>query len=110
MNHPELREFQTTEILKAADFLGYDAESFMKYVAGTEKEPVAHDKKSVNMSDILMIADIVKEFFEKNGYEITPEQKAALVDHFYHQNITDADKIKEMLSVMQAYQSGIKGK
>ena len=67
-------------------------------------------KKSVNTADILMIADIVKEFFEKNGYEITPEQRAALVDHFYQQNITDAGKIKELLSVMQAFQFGIKGK
>lgn len=110
LNHPELREFQTSEILKAAEFLGYNTESFVAYVAGNPEKPSVNITKNVNTSDILMIADIVKEFFEKNGYEITPEQRAALVDHFYQQNITDAGKIKELLSVMQAFQSGIKGK
>lgn len=58
--------------------------------------------KPVNTADIIAIADVVQEFFQKNGYQITPEQRVALIDHFYQQNITDANKIKEMLSLMQA--------
>jgi hypothetical protein len=48
-----------------------------------------------------MIADIVSEYLNKNGFKITPEQRAMLVDPFYQKNITDAEKIKEMLSFMQ---------
>lgn len=58
-------------------------------------------KKTVCTADILTITDIVQEFFKKNGYTITAEQRIALVDHFYQKNIKDSDKIKEILSAMQ---------
>lgn len=59
-------------------------------------------KQSVSMDKILMIADVVKEYFDKNGYDLTPEQRVALVDHFYQQNIISEDEIKKLLSLMQA--------
>lgn len=104
LNHPELREFQTSEILKAAKFLGYDPEEFMKYVAGSNEQPSVA-KESIDMQKIIMIADVVKEYFDKNGYELTPEQRVALVDHFYHKNMINKDEIKELLSLMQVMKS-----
>ena len=103
LNHPELREFQTSEILKAASFLGYDPEDFMKYVAGDTEQPKEKNtcKQSISMDKILMIADVVKEYFDKNGYDLTPEQRVALVDHFYQQNIISEDEIKKLLSLIQ---------
>lgn len=101
LNHPELREFQTSEILKAANFLGYDPESFVKYVGGSNELPSVA-KESIDMQKILMIADVVKEYFDKHGYELTPEQRVALVDHFYHENMINEDEIKKLLSLMQA--------
>ena len=65
-------------------------------------------KQSVSMDKILMIADVVKEYFDKNGYDMTPEQRVALVDYFYQQNIISEDEIKKLLSLMQALQ--FKGK
>ena len=59
-------------------------------------------KQPVSMDKILMIADVVKEYFDKNGYDLTPEQRVALVDHFYQQNIISEDEIKKLLSLMQA--------
>lgn len=106
LNKPELREFQNTEILKAADFLGYSYESFLKCVTGVSKEPII-EQKNIGTADILMIADIVSEYLAKNGFKITPEQRVALIDRFYQQNITDANKIKEMLSFMQSVDFGL---
>lgn len=100
LNHPELREFQTTEILKAANFLGYNPESFVKYVGGNGELPSVA-KESINMQKILMIADVVKEYFDKHGYELTPEQRTELVDHFYRENIISEDEIEKLLSFMQ---------
>jgi transcriptional regulator with XRE-family HTH domain len=105
LNKPELREFQNNEILKAADFLGYSYESFLKCVTGILPEPTI-EPKTIGTADILMIADIVSEYLAKNGFKITPEQKVALIDRFYQQNITDANKIKEMLSFMQSMDFG----
>lgn len=102
LNHPELREFQTTEILKAAEFLGYDPESFMKCVSGETTEQPSVVNKTISMDKILMIADVVKEYFDKHGYDLTPEQRAALVDHFYRENIINEDEINKLLSLMQS--------
>lgn len=60
------------------------------------------DNQTVSMDKILMIADVVKEYFDKHGYDLTPEQRVALVDHFYHENIINEDEIKKLLSLMQA--------
>lgn len=106
LNKPELREFQNNEILKAADFLGYSYESFLKCVTGVLKEPTI-EQKTIGTADILIIADIVSEYLNKNGFKITPEQRVALIDRFYQQNITDANKIKEMLSFMQSVDFGL---
>lgn len=58
--------------------------------------------KNMNMNDVLLIADIVSEYLTKNGFNLTPEQRATIVDRFYQQNITDANKINEVLSFMQS--------
>lgn len=60
------------------------------------------NNKTISTAQILMIADIVEEYLKKYGYKITPEQRVMLVEHFYQMNITDANKIKEMLSFAQA--------
>ena len=62
------------------------------------------NKKTISTAEIILIADLVTEYLQKHGYTITPEQKVALVDHFYQQNITDSGKIKESLSIMAALQ------
>lgn len=60
------------------------------------------NNKTISTAQILMIADIVEEYLKKYGYKITPEQRVMLIEHFYQMNITDATKIKEMLSFAQA--------
>jgi len=84
---------------KLSDFFGVALDVFI-----IESIPVSQtaQQKNINTSDLLMIADIVSEYLTKNGFVITPEQRAALVDRFYQQNITDAKKINEMLSFMQS--------
>lgn len=62
-------------------------------------------KKMISTAQILQIADIVAEYLSQNNYEILPEQRAALVEHFYQQNLHDADAIKQQLSVMAVLQS-----
>ena len=59
----------------------------------------------LDMHAILEIADIVREYMAVNGYDLTPEQREALVAHFYQQNLHDAGAIKQQLSVMAVLQS-----
>ena len=64
-------------------------------------------KKTVSTATIITIADIVAEYLAKNGYTLTPEQRIELIDHFYQMNITDPEKINEMLSFMRAMHFGL---
>ena len=68
-----------------------------------ESAPLSN--KTVDMHTVLEIADIVRDFMARNGYDLTAEQRDALVSHFYQQNLRDADAIKQQLSVMQLLQS-----
>lgn len=61
--------------------------------------------QAIDMHSILEIADIVRDYMARNGYDLSPEQREALVAHFYQQNLHDADAIKQQLSVMQLLQS-----
>ena len=61
--------------------------------------------KTVPTAQILAIADIVQEYLDKNGMTMTREQRAALIDHFCQQNLTNADAIKQQLSLLGALQS-----
>lgn len=72
-----------------------------------EAQSPSDQAKTMSTASILLIADIVQEFLKKNGFKITAEQRAALVDHFYQQNITEPEKIRESLSLLQAMQFGI---
>lgn len=56
---------------------------------------------------VLQIADIVQEYLNKNGMVMTTEQRAALIDHFCQQNLTDAEQIKQHLSLLGALQSNV---
>lgn len=98
------RRTPSKEVAKRmAEFFNVPVETFI--LENSEIQPAT---KHVNTADIIAIADVVQEFFQKNGYQITPEQRVALIDHFYQQNITDAKQIKEMLSLMQTMQSKVK--
>ena len=72
-----------------------------------EAQSPSDQAKMMSTESILLIADIVQEFLKKNGFKITAEQRAALVDHFYQQNITEPEKIRESLSLLQAMQFGV---
>lgn len=87
---------------KLAEFFNVALDTFIVESADIIEQN--NEYKSVSMDKILMIADVVKEYFDKHGYQLTPEQRAALVDHFYHENIINADEIKKLLSLMQAMQ------
>lgn len=87
---------------RMSEYFNVPVETFILENADIQGTPC----KTTSTANILMIADIVKEFFEKNGCTITPEQKVALIDHFCQQNITDVNEIKKMLSLMQAMQFG----
>lgn len=85
---------------KLAEFFNVALDTFIVESADIIEQN--NEYKSVSMDKILMIADVVKEYFDKHGYELTPEQRVALVDHFYHENIINEDEIKKLLSLMQA--------
>lgn len=85
---------------KLAEFFNVALDTFIVESADIIEQNTEY--KHVSMDKILMIADVVKEYFDKNGYELTPEQRVALVDHFYHENIINEDEIKKLLSLMQA--------
>lgn len=72
-----------------------------------EAQTPAEQSKTISTANVLLIADIVEEYLKKNGFKITTEQRAALVDHFYQQNITEPEKIKESLSLLRAVQFGL---
>ena len=85
---------------RLAEFFGVALDTFI--IDNSDIITQDNKKQSINMDKILMIADVVKEYFDKNGYDLTPEQRVALVDHFYQQNIISEDEIKKLLSLMQA--------
>lgn len=89
---------------KLADYFNVALEVFIVESASIDYTSTA--TKPISTADVLMIADIVSEYLNKNGFKITPEQRVALIDRFYQQNITDANKIKEMLSFMQSMDFG----
>lgn len=85
---------------KLADFFNVELDTFI--VESSDIIEKNTENKTVSMDKILMIADVVKEYFDKHGYTLTPEQRVALVDHFYHENIITEDEIKKLLSLMHA--------
>lgn len=91
-----IRQPSKEMVLRLAKFFNKPTDYFL-----FEETICNTDEKPVNTADVLMIADIVSEYLNKNGFKITPEQRTMLVDRFYQKNITDAEKIKEMLSFMQ---------
>ena len=99
----DIRQPSKDLIIRLSKFFNKPTDYFMFEGCGESAE-----KQSTSMDKILMIADVVKEYFDKNGYDLTPEQRVALVDHFYQQNIISEDEIKKLLSLMQALQ--FKGK
>lgn len=77
-----------------------------------EEVPISHASQSTQPQKqiaptaiVLQIADIVQEYLSKNGMTMTTEQRAALIDHFCQQNLTDAEQIKQQLSLLGALQS-----
>ena len=76
-----------------------------------EEIPITHTvptpKQIVPTATLLQIADIVQEYLNKNGMTMTTEQRAALIDHFCQQNLTDAEQIKQQLSLLGALQSNV---
>lgn len=76
-----------------------------------EDTPITHTtqtpKQIVPTAILLQIADIVQEYLNKNGMTMTTEQRAALIDHFCQQNLTDAEQIKQQLSLLAALQSNV---
>ena len=59
----------------------------------------------ISMKQILMIADIVRQYLDSNGYTLTDDQRVALVEHFCQENISDVNQIRQQLSVLAAVQS-----
>lgn len=71
-----------------------------------ESESIIQPQKQIAPTAlVLQIADIVQEYLNKNGMVMTTEQRAALIDHFCQQNLTDAEQIKQHLSLLGALQS-----
>ena len=74
-----------------------------------EDAPITHTaqtpKQIVPTATLLQIADIVQEYLNKNGMTMTTEQRATLIDHFCQQTLTDAEQIKQQLSLLGALQS-----
>ena len=70
----------------------------------TQIQPTA---KSVPTAQILVIAEIVQEYLNKNGMTMTTEHRAALIDPFCQPNLTDEDAIKQQLSLLGALQSNV---
>lgn len=93
----DIRQPSKDLIIRLSKFFNKPTDYFM-FEGGSDET----EKQSVSMDKILMIADVVKEYFDKNGYDMTPEQRVALVDYFYQQNIISEDEIKKLLSLMQA--------
>lgn len=87
-------------IIRLSKFFNKPTDYFM--FEGAKEPQEANEKEMVDMDKILMIADVVKEYFDKNGYTLTPEQRVALVEHFYHENMINKDEIKKLLSLMHA--------
>lgn len=87
---------------KLADYFQVPVELFLyKEDAQTPSDT----QKMVTTAEVLLVADIVAEYFRDHGYEITPEQRNALVGHFYRQNLRDAEAIKQQLSVLAVMNS-----
>ena len=81
---------------RLADYFNVPLQTFI-----LEDAPIAQaTAKPVDTATVLMIADIVAEYLQKNGYQLTHEQRAALIDHFYRMNVNEPEEIKKMLSVM----------
>jgi hypothetical protein len=126
LNHPELREFQISEIVKVAEFLGYDLRDFATYVAGTTTDiprNAVHTNdstpnfrlKMTQEEEIDIIATILKSIDEvlcENGLELSIEGKAIVFAHLYETRCQEPSRIKEALSLMQLTNSElfIKGK
>lgn len=79
-----------------------------------EDVPISHISQSAQPQKqvaptalVLQIADIVQEYLNKNDMVMTTEQRAALIDHFCQQNLTDAEQIKQQLSLLGALQSNV---
>ncbi len=117
LNHPELREFQIPEIIKAAEFLGYSAESFIRYVAGDPEKPTLNEPNSEIVSNIsaetmVDILAAIDDFLTENNLFMSQEQRKKLLKHFCKTECHTAGHIKETLSTLQAVNSEIftKGK
>jgi transcriptional regulator with XRE-family HTH domain len=82
---------------KLADYFNVALDVFIVESAPIEQNGAQH----IKTGDLLAIADIVAEYFNKHGYELTPEQRVALVEHFYQENIITKDEINKLLSLMQ---------
>lgn len=87
---------------KLADFFRVPVETFLYR---EDVQTPSQTQKMITTAEVLLVADIVADYFRENGYEITPEQRNSLVSHFYQQNLRDADAIKQQLSVLAVMQS-----
>lgn len=87
---------------KLADFFQVPVETFLYR---EDVQTPSQTQKMITTAEVLLVADIVADYFRENGYEITPEQRNSLVSHFYQQNLRDADAIKQQLSVLAVMQS-----
>lgn len=112
LNHPELREFQTSEIVRAANFLGYDTESFLRYVAdGTTLPTIISDTpnttKSVSPEIMVDIIDAVTDALAEKNLTLSPNQRKELIKHFCDCGLTNRDTIHHIVSGMLALKSDL---
>ena len=109
LNHPELREFQTSEILRAAEFLGYDTESFLRYVADGKTPPRLADdsfstsgRTAISPETMVDIIDALDTFLAQNNLTMDPTQRKRLIEHFCRENCHTAEHIVSTLSALLA--------
>jgi phage repressor protein C with HTH and peptisase S24 domain len=75
LNHPNEREFQRTEIAKAAEFLQYDLNDFARYVAGeTDQLP-----KELNTNKVVQIPYMNAEAKAGSGFYNSTEYVSQFV-------------------------------
>ena len=101
------RRAPSKEVAKRfSEYFGVPVQVFiLEEIPITHTEPTP--KQIVPTATLLQIADIVQEYLNKNGMTMTTEQRAALIDHFCQQNLTNAEQIKQQLSLLGALQSNV---
>ena len=115
LNHTHLREFQTSELVKVAEFLKYDLASFVRYVSGDTKElPKKTDSQensacfipdNLQEEYVAMCMQTIDEFLKENDVNLSTERKARIFAYIcsgaQQKYAKDRNSILGILSALQ---------